>query len=470
MSTQFRAWWARIRDSIWFLPGLMTVAAILLAWGSLSAEGIFRDLMGDVNYLRFNGGAEGARGVLSTITSTLITVTALVFSITIVALQLASSQFTPRILRTFSNDRANQLVLGVFIGSFTYTLLVLRTIRSPEEDGPAFVPALAITISIFLALLSIFFLIFFIHHSVRTIRLPVILDRITTEANGTIRRLYPEELAGSLQPYEDEPLDRADLELREMETETVAADRSGYLQVVNRNELIGLAHENRLTLRLEAGTGSFILEREPLVEVWPATFADEGIKDQIRRAFVIGSERTLENDLEFGIRQIADIAIKAMSPGINAPTTAMLCIDRLADILVVLGTRRQPDPAVYDDTGRLLLIGPEFPYERSVDLAFDQLRFYGSGDPYVAVYLLQAFGRIGSLIPVYLRRPLARQSEAVLRAAREELSDPGDRARLERAADQAGEALGLLPSPDTSSRDRRPNALSARERRVAEAR
>ncbi|MBA2243389.1 MAG: DUF2254 domain-containing protein, partial [Gemmatimonadetes bacterium] len=165
--------WVKVRDSLWFLPALLTLLASGLAMLVVELEKRGVLALGDSDHWLLGGGAEGARGVLSAIAGGLITVTGVVFSVTIVALQLASSQFTPRVLRNFTADRSNQLVLGVFIGTFTYTLLVLRTVRSPTPDQEAFIPRIAVALAVGLVLLSIAFLIFFINHAARSIQVSV---------------------------------------------------------------------------------------------------------------------------------------------------------------------------------------------------------------------------------------------------------------------------------------------------------
>lgn len=191
---RLRLLWTRVRDSLWFLPGVLTLvgAGLAITVTQLEEVGVF-----DVEILRswaFGGGVDGARGVLGAIAGGLITVTGVVFSVTIVALQLASSQFTPRVLRNFTADRGNQLVLGVFIGTFTYTLLVLRTIRSADDGEDPFVPRVGVTLAVVLVLVAIGILIFYINHSARSIQVAAILERVAHRTIGDVRRLFPQEI------------------------------------------------------------------------------------------------------------------------------------------------------------------------------------------------------------------------------------------------------------------------------------
>jgi uncharacterized membrane protein len=219
--------WTKVRDSLWFLPCVMTLAGAVLAVVITQAErrGAF-----DVEMLRswvFGGGVDGARGVLEAISGGLITVTGVVFSVTIVALQLASTQFTPRVLRNFTADRGNQLVLGVFIGTFTYTLLVLRTVGSAGDRGDPFVPRVGVTVAVLLVLVSIGFLIFYIDHSARSIQVAAILERVTRRTMGDVHRLFPEQIGHGDEAAPTDPRPPGQPAV------TVTAQSAGYLQAVD---------------------------------------------------------------------------------------------------------------------------------------------------------------------------------------------------------------------------------------------
>ena len=192
MRTRLGSWWLALKGSLWFVPAVCTTLAVAFALGLVRLD---QELLlgrgADSRWWLLGGGAEGTRGVLAAIAGTMITVTGVVFSITIVALQLASSQFTPRVLRTFTGDRGNQLVLGVFIATFTYALLVLRTVREASEGRPPFVPAASVTLAIALAGVSIGFLIYYINHAASSIRASVVIDRVARDTLGLIDELYP---------------------------------------------------------------------------------------------------------------------------------------------------------------------------------------------------------------------------------------------------------------------------------------
>ncbi len=277
MRARLATFWEEVRTGLWFVPGAMTVVAALLALALVELD---RRLITAGNptgfYLAFGGGVEGARGVLTTVAGSLMTVTATVFSVTIVALQLASSQFTPRVLRNFTRDRSNQVVLGVFIGTFTYALLVLRTVRSAADEAQTFVPTIAITAAIGLALVAVGFLIFFIHHVAQSIRVAEIVDRAARDTIGLVERLFPTpvgEVAGDEDVAEPPRPTGASGE--------VAADGAGYLQAVDGDTLFSIADEGRLVVRMEARIGEFVLPGATLATVWPASALDPRVAARI---------------------------------------------------------------------------------------------------------------------------------------------------------------------------------------------
>lgn len=432
--------WISIRDSLWFIPGIAAFLGVLLA--TLLVQVPPPSPRGELTELwLFGGGAEGARGVLSTIAGSLITVTGVVFSVTIVALQLASSQFTPRVLRSFVADRANQIVLGIFIGTFTYTLLVLRTTRSAVADGESFVPQVAVSVAVALLLISIAALIFFIDHAARSVQASVILYRETQHTIERIPDLFPHEIGAKV------PNQRVDPEVPSGPCGLVAALTSGYVQAVSDDELLKLADDRNLVLRLEAPIGAFVLAGRPVATVWPAERLDEKTCAAVQRLIVLGFERTPEQDIELGIQAISDIAVRALSPGINDPTTATLCIDRLTEILARRGRCRDSGRGRTDRTGQLRLITAASSFERAAGLAFDQIRHFGSQNPVIAKKLLSAFLELAAVVPPSAARVLEQQVEAVLLASRERIKNALDVRDIERLGERAKAVIMDLVEP-----------------------
>lgn len=424
MLARVKMLWVHARDSLWFLPALFTIVAAALALALIEIEKRYADFIENLPRWLWDGGAEGARGVLSTIAGSLVTVTGVVFSVTIVALQLASSQFTPRLLRNFTADRTNQTVLGVFIGTFTYCLLVLRAVRSEGPEDPAFVPRLAATLAVGLSLVSIGFLIYFIDHASKSIQLSVIIDRVTRQTSEHVKLLLPEIPPGeeATAPQWEEPAG---------EPGAVLSEKSGYLQAVDEGTLIGLAREREIWIRMEPHVGQFMLEGLPLVSVWPAPAVDEEVESAVRLAFVLGHEPTPEQDVEFGVIEISDIAVKALSPGINDPTTAIRCIDRLGEILVAIGRRRPSPPAAHPQDPVRFLAKP-LDYERVVGLALDQIRHFGADNPTIGRKLIDLLMQMKEVVPPDRHGPLRSQLLAVVEETRHAIRSPVELADFER--------------------------------------
>ena len=427
MAARLNAWWFEIRSSLWFLPALLTLGGVVLAFLTVWIDQtLLLDRRAQVGWL-FGGGSEGARGVLEAIASTMVTVTALVFSITVVALQLASSQLSPRVLRAFMADRGNQTVLGFFIGTFTYALLVLRTVRTPLEDSGGFVPSLSVTVAIILALVSVALLIFFVHHAANTMRASVVIDRAASTTRDLINHLFPEEIGEGARSSPPAWLETSP-------AAWVRSEASGFLQVVHADSLFDLAERHALIIRVEPCLGDFVLPGETVAAVWPRNVRDDEVTAAIRAALVLGPERTLQADVAFGFQQLSDIAIKALSPGVNDPTTAEICIDRLGELFVRLANRGKPDEVRSSEDGsvRVVLQGP--PFADLVDQAIDPIRHYGAGDPNVTAHLLGVLGRVAALVPAEHCATITKEASWIRAAALGRLALPEDRERVIRAA------------------------------------
>lgn len=317
--------WINLRSSLWFIPTVLLIAAMTLAFGLVEVDAAFGDRFKPWGWLPFlKAGAAGARGMLEAIASSMITVAGLAFSITIVTLSLASTQYTPRILRNFMRDRANQSVLGVFIGIYAYCLIVLRAIRDSSDTGGGFVPLIAVSVGVLLALVGIGYLIFFIHHIAAAIQASTILDSITKETLRAVDRLFPQNLGVSA-----EGKFAAQETVEENRWYRIAAKSNGYIQSVDATSLWKFATDEKVILRLDKEIGEFVVVGESIAS--SSRELDCQALGTVRQLFVIGSFRTVDQDVSFGIRQIVDIALKALSPGIN-------------------GTRRPPDCPITTST------------------------------------------------------------------------------------------------------------------------
>jgi uncharacterized membrane protein len=435
MTFWLRTQWSAVRDSLWFLPAVITSGAIALAVTLLVLEGHGPLWAGEPPWWVYQGGAEGARTVLNVITTGLITVTGVVFSVTIVAVQLASSQYTPRVLRNFRADRSNQVVLGIFIGTFTYTLLVLRTVRDAGGGSEADVPRVAVTVAVLLVLVSVGALIYFIDHVASEIHVTAILDRVTQRTMRIVHQRFPDHIG----PADEDP--PVDPRRPEHESVPVCAARAGYVQRVDEDRLFHLGEQAHLVIGMERRIGEYVLQGRPLASVWTADgrLAPD-LAQAVQRAFALGPDRTPDQDVEYGMIQISDIAIKALSPSINDPTTAVRCIDRLAEILADFGTRKRPEARRTRD-GRIAFVATHTTFDGAVKVAYDDIRHFGASIPLIAEHLLETLGDLLKLVPPSRHGPLLGQARAVLHSAREKISNPQDRAEVERMAER------LIPQP-----------------------
>jgi uncharacterized membrane protein len=418
---------------------LIVLAAIGLAFGLIEAGSLVSsETLAEWPRL-FGAGAEGSRSMLEAIAGSAITVAGVAFSITVVALTLASSQYSPRILRNFMSDRSNQVVLGVLVGIFTYCLIALRTIRGGDDD---FVPSLAVLGGFILALVGVGVLIFFIHHISSIIQAATIIASIHEETIGAIDHLFPEELGHEEDEEESEEFERR---LASLTWRPVPAAKTGYNQNVDNEALLRYASEFRTVTRMERGIGEFVVEGAPLVSL--AIPLGSGIEPnreavkRLKKAYIIDRYRTVEQDAGFGIRQIVDIALKALSPGINDTTTAVMCVDYLNAILARLARRRIPSHYRFDD-GELRVIARGPTFERMFGLAFDQIRRNAEDKVAVIERMLDGLEILArETRSAGRRRALWRQLEMITEVAGRSISSQHDRLAIKERGDRVAERL-----------------------------
>lgn len=407
-----------VRTSLWFIPTLFALGAVLLAFILLNVD---RELSRDASFLVVYGGtAEGARIVLSTIAQSMLTFTGLVFTITMLVLQLASTQLSPRVMRTFLRDRSNQVVLGLFVATFVFTLVVLRDVRSGTDDGDAFVPGLSIWVGFALLLASVGAFIYYIDHMAHAIRASTVIASIARETKQAIERLYPERV-GSLGAE-----GRRLSEIVEDVEVVLTAPRAGVLVSVDDANLLRTAGTRDRRVQVLPAIGDFVPNGAPIARLsgpW-----DREAADAIRAALVIGDERSMEQDAAFGFRQLVDIAVRALSPGTNDPTTAVQALDRLHDLLRRLVEREMPSPIRRDDSGRVLLVLARPGWDDYVELAIDEIRLSGERQVQIGRRLRYLLEDLLSVAPddrkAVLRRELALVEFVV--GGRRPSQEPGD--------------------------------------------
>jgi uncharacterized membrane protein len=370
-----------VRSSYWFVPGLMLLMggglALLLVSLDHRVQGApFRDL-----WWVFSGGASGARTVLSTVAGSIITVAGTTFSITIAVLTLTSSQFGPRLLRGFMRDTGNQVVLGTFLATFLYCLLVERTVRSVDEY--AFVPHMAVTTGIALAMASVCVLIYFIHHVSLSIQATHIVASVARELDEALDRLFPgqigeERVSGAHKSDESTVI-------AESFRHPIHARRSAYIQAIDGEVIFDTARTYDLVVNVLCAPGAFLRKGQILAMVRSASLGTvEGeITKSLTGAFILGDHRTGTKDVEFLFLQLVEVAARALSPGINDPFTAIMCLDRLGAALAILAGRELPSPVRRDDGGTARVIAPISSFSDILELSLVEIICYGGSDPMV---------------------------------------------------------------------------------------
>ncbi len=426
-----------LSESFWFLPAVMMLMAVGAALGSTALDhqlgGAWVQNIGWV----WSGGANGARSVLSTVAGSMMTVVSIVFSLTLTTLAQTSSHFGPRVLRNFVTDRGNQFVLGTFVATFLYCLMVLRTIRSVEEQ--TFVPYLSVNLGLAMTVGSLAVLIYFIHHLSQSIQAEQLLAGIGKDFEQILPRIFP---VSQQEPDQAEPWLKAE---RWQASWVIAAKSDGYLQHIDQESLLKLASEHQLILKLERRPGDFISQGMPLLYGLPGNEPDTSLIDSIRACFVQGRQRTPQQDAAYYLHQLVEIAQRAMSPGINEPYTALSSIDWLGACLRRVAAYPQPSPLRRDDKGNLCLMVPVLGFNELVKTTLTPLRLVAVSNPDVVVHTLKMLTNLAPALERETdRQALFEQAQLLGKMAQEELSFNPDCARVQEALDQALSALRSL--------------------------
>lgn len=433
--------WDKMRASLWFVPTWMSVAAAGLALASRELEPV---LAGSIlEPFLYPGDREGAMTLLSTVAGSMITVAGVTFSVTVVALSLASSQFGPRLLVNFMRDRGNQLVLGTFIATFLFCLLAL----GQGGDDPEAVPTVSATLGLALALASVAVLIYFIHHVSSSIRAEQVIDGVARDLEGAVERLFPRTLAES---GDDVEATHAETDFRDGPATT--ASRDGYVQWVDEERLLAIATGEGLVLRALRRPGHFVVEGEALVVAQRSGGAagDDGedalapeVAEHLRACFLLGRQRTPGQDPEYGVHQLVEVAVRALSPGVNDPYTALSCVDWLGAVLCKVGSRPLRSPRRRDADGTLRLVVDPITFGGMLAAAFNQIRQCAQTTPAVSIRMLETLERVGRSVSADERRTAVRvQADMVFHGGLFEGMQECDRRDMEERHRAVMEVLG----------------------------
>lgn len=426
MKTKLINFWESLRASFWFLPALMVIAATLASFSIVSIDKVLdSDSLSFLDFF-YLVSPDGARAILSTIAGSMMTVACVTFSITTVVLSLASSQFGPRLLRNFMLDRGTQFVLGTFVASFIYCLLVLRSIKTIGTN--IFVPCFAVTLAVVLAFLSVGVLIFFIHHIATSIQADQVVAAVSRELDRHSRQMFTEELGYKANKITEQIAELQEEYTAHFHNHPITSRHRGYLQAIDVDGLLQTAEDSDYVIHLLLRPGQFVAHGCTLAVVSSEDAFDPDLARDILDAFIIGEQRTPEQDTEYSIHQLVEIAIRALSPGINDPYTAIACIDQLGSALCYLAERKFPPSSRFDAQGRLRLRTKPFTFPGILNASFDQIRQYGSRSVAVTIRLLEMLTIIaGHTRRLEQRTAIHRQADMILRASRERLFEQNDK-------------------------------------------
>lgn len=431
MRAQIFKQWDRIRSSFWFLPTVMALGSMALSFASVAFDERVTTRWLQARDWTFTGGGEGASALLGVVAGSMISLAGVVFSMTLVALSLTSSQLGPRLLRTFMRDTATQVVLGTFVSTFLYCLLVLLSIRRGGDI--TFVPHLSVTLGVLFAVASVGVLIYFIHHVSVSIQANEVVARVGTELIEELDRQVPEHLRQSAPQIPVATPDADFLDAFDREADLVNSADDGYLQFIDTEALMALAEAENVVIRVERRPGHYVVAGTTLVRVWPGSRIASSFTDQINSAFALGKQRTSGQDLEFAVDQLVEIAVRALSPGLNDPFTAMTCVDRLGSALSRLAARDWPSPYHHDTHNQLRLIAHRVTFPAITDAAFNQIREYGRASVAISIRLLETIAVIGGFATrAEDHAALIRHAQMIVRGAREALPEVEDRRAVER--------------------------------------
>ena len=414
-----------LRTNLWVVPVVEAIAVLVLFGATLAIDKTAYQGAISLPSWVLSGTADAARQILTTIAAAIITVVGVVFSITIVALTLASTQFGPRMLRNFIRDRGTQLTLGTFVATFFYSILVLVSI-SPGPHGD-FVPHLSITVTLGLTVVDLIMLIYFINHIASQIQLPQVIAGI---ARDLARAIAAESADGAHAVGGPD----CDLLLVAITDSGVAipTPHSGYLQVIRHESLVRIAARADAVIHLPYRPGHFLVHGQALATVWPPAAAEE-VAAALERGQVTGPYRTLTQDISFGVDQLVEIAIRALSPAVNDTFTALTCIDWLTDCLCRLTTGWHPRRVHRDQQGQIRVIAYQAEYDRLIQRAFEKIRQAGRDMPAVLIRQLDSLTKIMEQTAIPERRQvLVDQAAMIQRANQESVPEPADRADVQR--------------------------------------
>lgn len=413
MKTWLLNLWDNFRTGFWFLPAIFLLVAAVVAIALPETDAY---LAGDHPEWLLTS-KETARSTLTTLTGAMFTVASIVFSTTIVAVSITSSQLGPRLLRSFTEQMVSQIVIGLCLATCLYCLLVLRAVD--RVDDSVFVPHISVAVATLLSVITLAAVVYFIHRVCAFAQPTRVVEQLAEDLSSAMNRLFPESIGseGSRSPAAEYTQDWD--ELLEEKSQDVLSEREGYLQAIDSEGLMEAACEHNLLVRLNCQPGDFLHAKRVVAEVHCQGDCDQEVLQALAECFIVGTNRTPRQDFECAINELVEIALRALSPGINDAFTAINCVDRLGGCLRQLATRSFPSGARLDDQGRLRCLAKPYRFSKALDASFDQIRQSSAGNIAVTIRLLETLQRIGEVLESEAdRKAVMRQAEAIIESSR----------------------------------------------------
>lgn len=422
MKLRLLAWWDRILSSYWFMPCGMMAVMFWMAIGLPIIDAQFNDgVLREMLWLKIS--PQSAQSILSSIAGANVSVVGVVFSITILTLSIASTQMGPRLLRTFLSDRSTHFALGLYLSTAVYCLILLTIVKDREDAG--FVPHLSVVFALIAAIFGLGFLVFFINRIAQLIQTPNIVAAVARDLDHALIRLFPEELGESADEEEDcEVPDREN-------AAPILALEEGYLQGTDIDSMVEFATEADILVRMVTRPGKFVTKGTVIADVYPKARVDEDLQKRFNEFVICGIRRTPRQDVECSVNELTEVAVRALSPGVNDPFTASNCIDCLGASLSRFSTRKIPNPCRRDEAGTLRVIVQPDNFPSALNAAFDQIRQYGADSPAILIRLLESLSVVASAAKRREdRAAVLRQAKMIFRAVERNIHEENDRADI----------------------------------------
>ncbi|MDZ7741218.1 MAG: DUF2254 domain-containing protein [Bacteroidota bacterium] len=415
--------WNELKATFWFIPVLIILLSVLLAIGFVYADQITSFSRDGLGRFFFVNSVDSARSILSTISGAMIGVAGTVFSVTLVALTLASSQLGPRLIKNFMYVKLNQIVLGSYVSTYLYCLIVLNAVQ--ENNAYTFIPTLSILLALVAAIANIVLLIVFIHRIAVSIQADKVISDVSASLSKQVKIIFPEKMGDEMETEKDIPLDAIKSEYSN--TVSVKCPKSGYIQYIDGESLLEVMTKSEALFVLNHRPGDYLVEGSEIGKLYTNEKEEKEILKKILFQFVFGKTKTAQQDLEFSIHQLVEIAARALSPGINDPYTAIACIDNLTATMCYLAQLKFPSKYRVDEKKELRVIADTLDFEGVLGAAFNQIRQFSSGSTAVIIRLMEALITIHEFaVKDSYKSAVIKHAKMTLNVGRESIKEKND--------------------------------------------